>query len=41
MAKRRPFFTFQGIQSVLVNPNIATVQTAEGLADKVRKWDML
>merc|ERR1719192_2932540 len=25
----------EGIQTVLINPNIATVQTAEGLADKV------
>lgn len=25
----------KGIESILVNPNIATVQTAEGLADKV------
>lgn len=25
----------EGIQSVLVNPNIATVQTSKGLADKV------
>ena len=25
----------QGIKSVLINPNIATVQTAEGLADEV------
>lgn len=26
------------IKSVLMNSNIATVQTAEGLADKVRTW---
>lgn len=25
----------EGIQTVLVNPNIATVQTSKGLADKV------
>ena len=25
----------EGIQSVLVNPNIATIQTSEGIADKV------
>ena len=25
----------EGIQSVLINPNIATVQTSKGLADKV------
>ena len=27
----------KGIESVLVNPNIATVQTAEGLADQVSR----
>ena len=26
----------EGISSVLVNPNIATIQTSEGIADKVR-----
>lgn len=25
----------EGIQSVLINPNIATVQTSEGVADRV------
>src|SRR5512140_3816088 len=25
----------EGIQSVLINPNIATVQTSEGIADKI------
>ena len=25
----------EGINSVLVNPNIATIQTSEGIADKV------
>ena len=25
----------EGISSVLVNPNIATIQTSEGIADKV------
>lgn len=25
----------EGIESVLINPNIATVQTSKGLADKV------
>ena len=25
----------EGIQSVLINPNIATVQTSEGVADKI------
>ena len=25
----------EGIKSVLINPNVATVQTAKGLADKV------
>ncbi len=25
----------EGIQTVLINPNIATVQTGRGLADKV------
>ena len=25
----------EGIRSVLVNPNIATIQTSEGIADKV------
>ena len=25
----------EGIKSVLVNPNIATIQTSEGIADKV------
>ena len=25
----------EGIETVLVNPNIATVQTSEGIADKV------
>ena len=25
----------EGIQSVLVNPNVATIQTSEGIADKV------
>ncbi len=25
----------EGIQSVLINPNIATIQTSEGLADKI------
>ncbi|MEE9391663.1 MAG: carbamoyl-phosphate synthase (glutamine-hydrolyzing) large subunit [Planctomycetota bacterium] len=28
-------FTEEGIETVLVNPNIATVQTSQGLADKV------
>ena len=26
----------EGISSVLINPNIATIQTSEGIADKVR-----
>ena len=26
----------EGVQTVLINPNIATVQTMKGLADKVR-----
>ena len=25
----------EGVQTVLINPNIATVQTSEGVADKV------
>lgn len=25
----------EGVQTVLINPNIATVQTSQGLADKV------
>ena len=25
----------EGIQSVLINPNVATIQTSEGIADKV------
>ena len=25
----------EGIQSILINPNIATVQTSEGVADRV------
>ena len=25
----------EGVESVLINPNIATVQTSEGVADKV------
>ena len=25
----------EGIESVLINPNIATIQTSEGVADKV------
>ena len=25
----------EGIESVLINPNIATVQTSEGIADKI------
>ena len=25
----------EGVQSVLINPNIATVQTSEGVADKI------
>ena len=25
----------EGIQTILINPNIATVQTSKGLADKV------
>ena len=25
----------EGIQSVLVNPNVATIQTSKGIADKV------
>ena len=25
----------EGVQTILLNPNIATVQTAEGMADKV------
>ncbi len=26
----------EGIRTILINPNIATVQTMKGLADKVR-----
>ncbi|MDY3062442.1 MAG: hypothetical protein SOW56_00195, partial [Bacteroidaceae bacterium] len=25
----------EGIKSVLINPNVATIQTSEGIADKV------
>ena len=25
----------EGIQTVLINPNIATIQTSEGMADKI------
>ncbi len=29
----------EGIHTVLINPNVATVQTAKGLADKVQEFD--
>ena len=28
----------EGIKSVLINPNIATVQTSEGVADQIQKF---
>jgi carbamoylphosphate synthase large subunit len=31
----------EGVQTVLINPNIATVQTMKGLADKVRNTPAL